>query len=919
MALGPGVALGHYEVVSSLGAGGMGEVWRARDTRLGREVALKVLPPAFALDPERMSRFGREARVLASLNHPHIGAIYGLEEADGVKALVLELIEGETLADRIARGPIPLDEALPIARQIAAALEAAHEQGIVHRDLKPANVKVKPDGTVKVLDFGLAKALQPQVGSAQGEPTHSPTITAPTQKGVILGTAAYMAPEQARGAPVDRRADVWAFGCVLFEMLAGKRPFVGADVTDILAAVLRSEPVWESLPASTPPSILKLLRRCLQKTPANRLRDIGDARLEIEDAIAGLSVTTEVRPFATTPVQSGGRLRAPVLFAGAVAALALGLLFGFLLWGRGNRPSQIASTAAVPARPATRTEVRLPESAPLALGTLYPLIGFEGQALALSPDGRHLVYVGVADAGTVLYHRDLTQTASPRPIPGTDGAYYAFFSPTSGELGFLTEDRVKKTTLEGGAATTLCRARAPVIASWIDETIYFSDRQGQILASVPATGGESTALFDNTERVGGFGLVTSVLPDGRAALVSRWSQESISSDFAEIRVISLDGRDDETLPVSGYAARYVPTGHLLFARGGKLLAAPFDVARRQLTGEARPVLDGITVESVFGNVQVAFAANGMVAFVPGGDLAAGRLAWVDRGGRGDFLGVAERVYGPFDVAPDDRRFAIQVADVRDYVSIWDAGVGGAGRDLASPASVGWPLWSPDGNALALSTWSPDRAASELLIQDLKSGATEKLLDDVYAHSWVEPGWVGVYRRRPSQVGVMNLAKREDDRWVRADPTGGSLGVSGAALSPDAAWIAYWSLEGTGKYQVWIERVDGADRRQVSTDGGLETLWCRKCGELFYRQGNRVLASRIDLEPGIVVGDPVQVFAAPDFVDSRGVSYRVSSDGQRLYYVRRTEPPVRDRIQIIHNWFDELEHLVPTPRRDEQEH
>jgi serine/threonine protein kinase len=317
MALGPGVTLGHYEVVASLGAGGMGEVWRARDTRLGREVALKVLPPAFASDPERMSRFGREARVLASLNHPHIGAIYGLEDADGVTALVLELIEGPTLADRIAPGPMPVDEALPIARQIAAALEAAHEQGIVHRDLKPANVKVKADGTVKVLDFGLAKALQPQVGSAAGEPTHSPTVTAPTQKGVILGTAAYMAPEQARGAPVDRRADVWAFGCVLFEMLAGRRPFVGADVTDTLAAVLRSEPVWESLPASTPPPILKLLRRCLQKTAANRLRDIGDARLEIEDAIAGLSVTTETRAVATAPAQTAGRrLRADRLGGG---------------------------------------------------------------------------------------------------------------------------------------------------------------------------------------------------------------------------------------------------------------------------------------------------------------------------------------------------------------------------------------------------------------------------------------------------------------------------------------------------------------------------------------------------------------------------------------------------------------------------
>jgi Tol biopolymer transport system component len=533
--------------------------------------------------------------------------------------------------------------------------------------------------------------------------------------------------------------------------------------------------------------------------------------------------------------------------------------------------------------------------------------------LTLSPDGRHLVYVGVAEGGTVLYHRDLTRTDDPRPIRGSEGAYHAFFSPSSTELGFLTEDRVKKTTLEGGAATTLCRARSPVLASWIGETIFFSDRQGQALASVPATGGESTALFDNMERLEAFGLVASMLPDGKAAFVSRWSQESISSDFSEIWVVSLDGREDEKLLLDGYAARYLPSGHLLFARGGKLLAAPFDLGRRTITGDAQPVLDGVVVESVFGNAQVAFANDGTVALVPGGDLAAGRLAWVDRDGQGGFLAVPEKVYGAFDLASDDRRFAVQVADVRDYVWIWDAEVGGVGRDLSSTASVGWPVWSPDGTALALSEWTSNSATSALTIQDPVSGASKRRLERVdgvvYPGSWVEPGRIGVWRRRPSAVGVVDLAADGDIRWVRED-AGGVLGVSGGSLSPDASWLAYWSIEGTGRYQVWIERVDGADRRQVSTDGGVETVWCRDCGELFYRQGNRFLASRIDLEPEVRIGDPKQVFIAPDFVDARGVNYRVSSDGQRLYYVRRTTPPVRDRIEIIHHWFDELARLAP---------
>jgi hypothetical protein len=896
----------------------MGEVWRARDPRLGRDVALKVLPAAFVADAERLARFEREAKVLASLNHPHIGGIYGLEEAvapDGgaVRALVLELVEGPTLADRIARGSIPIDEALPIARQIAEALEAAHEQGIIHRDLKPANVKVRPDGTVKVLDFGLAKALQPQLAAAESaDLSHSPTLTlggAATQMGVIVGTAAYMAPEQARGRSVDRRADIWAFGCVLFEMLSGRRAFAGADVSDTLAAVLRSAPEWEALPASTPRPIARLLRRCLEKTPEKRLRDIGDARLELEEALSVLTAGGEVSwPTARIAIRPPARA-ALVVLATAGSTLALGVLLGVLLGRGASRRTEAESAADALSRPTTHTAVNLPQSRPLALGTRYPFIGFERTALALSPNGRHLVYVGQEEDSTRLYHRDLTRPDDPRPIPGTEGALHAFFSPSSEELGFLTDDRVKKVALDGGASATLCRARAPGWGTWIEETIYFSHQLGAVLASVPATGGEPATLFDTVERFGRLGAVSSVLPDGRAVLVCLRPRGNSASNHAEIRVIGLDGRGEVTLPITGYAPRHVASGHLIFASAGSVLAAPFDLDSLKLLGDAVPVLDGVALESTSGILHAAFADNGTIAFVPGGDLATGRLAWVDRKGNGDFFEVADRIHGTFDLAADDRRFALQVADVRDYVSIWDAQIGGAGRDLPIPGTAGWPVWSPDGAALAVRSWTPERSELEPIIYEIASGAT-KDLPPVIVDSWVKPTRMGVFGSRPSRVGTLEVGSGEEPRWIREATSLGALGMIYASLSPDAAAIAYNSLEGTGRYQVWLERVDGGGRKQVSTDGGIEPVWCRDCGELFYRHRNRILASRVELASEVVAGDPREVFVAPDFVDTDGISFRVSSDGQKLYYVRRSKPPVRDRIHIVHNWFDELEAKAP---------
>ena len=490
MGLAPGTSIGHYDVTSLLGEGGMGQVWQATDTQLNRQVALKILPDAFASDPDRLARFKREAQILASLNHPNIAAIYGIEEAEGTRALVLELVEGPTLADRIAKGPIQLDEALPIAKQIAEALEAAHEAGVIHRDLKPANIKVREDGTVKVLDFGLAKALDPV---QEVDPSNSPTLTAAaTQMGVILGTAAYMSPEQARGSSVDRRADIWAFGAVLYEMLTGRRLFESGTVSDTLASVLKTDPDWDALSPLTPPAIRKLLLRCLRKDRSERLQHIGDARVEITEVQASPAAEA-IRPVP------GERIawRQMLAIGGAtfiVGAVATGLVMRQL---------------AVPEpRPVSRFAVRLS-------GDLFDRFA---PNLALSPDGQTLVYVAVTDGVQQLYERRIDQFEAA-PIRGTEGARHPFFSPEGEWVAFFAAGMLKKVPLAGGPPVSLCETPAEGGGSWTgDDTIVFGSRYSG-LSSVPAVGGNPEPLTElGPDEVGH--LSPQVLPDGKTVLFS---------------------------------------------------------------------------------------------------------------------------------------------------------------------------------------------------------------------------------------------------------------------------------------------------------------------------------------------------------------------------------------------------------------
>ena len=610
MGLAPGTRIGHYDVTALLGEGGMGQVWQATDTQLNRQVALKILPDAFAADPDRLARFTREAQILASLNHPNIAAIYGIEEAEGTRALVLELVEGPTLADRIAKGPIPLDEALPIAKQIAEALEAAHEQGVIHRDLKPANVKVKADGTVKVLDFGLAKAFQPDAGDPNM--SMSPTISltaAATQMGMVIGTAAYMSPEQAKGKVVDKRADVWAFGAVLYEMLTGTRPFVGDDVSKTLAHVIAIDPDWSALPKNVPPVLGTFLRGCLEKDPRERVRDIGDVRLAMEGAFetAGSAPSD---PVAVPQLQVWQR---PVPLA--LAGLALLVIGGLVVWSL--------------TRPAPPRMARFP--IPLAADQTFT---FTGRTLvAVSPDGSQVVYA----ANNSLWLRPVDQLQAVQ-VPGTEEGRGAFFSADGQSIGFWAPTQLKKVSVSGGAPVTLADVPAnPTGASWgADDMILYGQPDG--IWQVPGASGTPELLIpvDEGERIHG----PQMLPGGEWVLFTV-ATTGTSRDEAQIVVQSVTTRE-RTVLIAGRDGRYLPTGHLVYSLNSVLFAVPFDVGSRQVTGGPVPLVEGVREAASTGAAQFSVSTTGSLVYIPGsgGGTTVVTLTWVSRDG------IEERIPAP---------------------------------------------------------------------------------------------------------------------------------------------------------------------------------------------------------------------------------------------------------------------------------
>jgi len=906
MSLTPGSRLGAYEVVSQIGAGGMGVVYQARDTVLHRDVALKVLPESLAGDPDRLMRFEREAQALAALNHPNIAQIYGIEhfeptrtEGDGPppgneearpprQALVLEYVAGPTLADRINAGPIPLDEALPIARQIAEGLEAAHERGILHRDLKPANIKVRDDGTVKLLDFGLAKALAPDPASPEAaELANSPTLTArATEMGIVLGTAAYMAPEQAKGKAVDKRVDVWAFGCVLFEMLTGERAFAGETVPETLARVLEREPRWQALAADTPQALVGLLRRCLARDSGRRLHDIADARIEIEEIRVGLSEGA-----AAGRQSSRRRRRIPVTAVGLAGALLGALAVWFLVRPPPTEPA-----------PVTRFTISLPEG---------HLLGKPDHPLAISPDGTTLAYVVEVDGQRQLYVHDLSELQG-RPLAGTEDASNPFFSSDGRWVGFFADGRLKKVEISGARVGDLCEVPSWLCGGWsagalwgLDGRIIFAQGTPGGVARISDEGGV-TEILVKAEEPTRFAWWPQQLPDRRGLLLT--FTEGGKSELVALAPES-GARHTILREVRGpLQAAILDPDRLVYTEGGRIFAAPFDMADYEM-GTPVSVLDGVRTEPVFAGPIALFAlsASGTLAYVPQDTESDQELVWVNRDGHTSPSNVPPGVFYSHHVnlSPDGDRAVVQVL-TREGWNIWVFDMKrGTGTPLTSQDNNQNPIWTPDGR------WITYNSPSGLCrVRADGSGEPEELGRDGarFPSSWSPDGSVLAYFTM-GMDGENIYAEATDGTQAQQWALANEFDEYRPMFSPDGNWIAYVS-ERTGRPEVFVQAYpEPGPIHPISTAGGTLPRWSGDGRELFYRSGRRMVAVNIETEPEFKAELPRTLFET----DFEWDGFDVSSDGQRFLIMRGPEGRTRSEIRVILNWAEEVKRLVPTGR------
>jgi serine/threonine-protein kinase len=887
MAVPASTRLGPYEVLTPLGAGGMGEVYRARDTRLNREVALKVLPEAFAADPERMARFEREARVLAALNHPNIAAIHGFEDSHGKRAIIMELVPGLTLAERLSAGAIPLGEALPIANQLAEALEYAHECGVIHRDLKPANIKITPEGRVKVLDFGLAKALDVDDSGSSYDAAASPTLTiSATHAGVLMGTAAYMSPEQARGQASDKRSDIWGFGVIVYELLTGRQAFPGETISDTLASILKSDPDWQALPPGTPAPILRLLRRCMERDRKLRLHDIGDAQLEIREALnAAPEATTAPLP-VTRPTRTGS------LVAAMISVLVLITLAWLIM------RSTFLTSRPLGSEQLIRFRVAVPGD-----GFIKPAT--HSSNVAVSANGERLVYITGTSGNNELVHRSLA-SADPVVVRFLRGDLKApFLSPDGQWIGIFNTGKLKKVPVSGGPIETVCDVSSGHGGTWNRQgLIVFTASHSSGLSSVSDRGGPIRTL--TTPKIDGGELAhywPYFLPDDKTVLFTVIPRIGVTFDQARIESLRIDTGERRLIVQGGYAPRYLSSGHLVYARGGAMMMAPFDATKLSITGPAIKVLEGVRIDP-FDPPDFDVSLNGVMVYVPGKMfIPETRLVLADRTGATEDLTDINEPYvdGP-KFSPDGNRIAFSIGAEQSDVWTYDLRPRVLTRITHDGASTA-PAWSPDGRQIVFH--STNGATTSMFLAGADGHGEPALLTtrrNMLQSSFFRPDGrvIGFVEYDPHTLFDIWLLPLEGDRKPRPFLQTPAYETHGA-FAPSSRYIAYFSTESSSG-DVYIQALDGPGKWRVSRDGGGCPVWSSDGRELFYIAGRSLNVVTISAGPDPTPGTSRRLFEMNSGGSYGVCPYDIAPNGQRFVLVRGAQnPPPSNVFEVLVNW------------------
>lgn len=887
----PGAKIGHYEIRSKIGEGGMGEVYRARDTRLDREVAIKILPKNYSTDQSRLKRFEQEARATSALNHPNILTVFDIGTYEGAPFIVSELLAGQELREQLKDGPLTQRSAIDFAQQITQGLAAAHNKGITHRDLKPENLFVTTDGRLKILDFGLAK-LRPQ----RNEPISSEVATAKqiTDPGTVMGTVGYMSPEQVRGQDADYRSDIFSFGSILYEMLTSERAFHRETMAETMTAILKEEPPdLSEINDKINPALIRIVCRCLEKNPERRFQSASDLGFAIEASTA-ISSGSQIKPeISSIATDAGSRRRTWPLAAAIIVGLLVVASVGFLI-GR----SWFRTSTSSPVR-----RVTIPLSTPLAMAKYCPL-GIGRRAIAISPDGSSLVFAGEQNGKSQLFIRPL-DSFDARPILGTEGAYAPFFSPDGQSIAFFASNTLQKTSLSGGQPVKLAEARNSQGGTWANNTIVFADAEGTRLVSIPASGGEpktvgTLALLKQPDW--GFGN-PEFLPDGETVLLTVW--RSANPDNYRLAAFSLKAGKLQILLDGGIDAHYLTTGHLVYSRGATLMAVPFDVGTARTTGSGVTLVDGVRSEE-WGTVQYSVSRDGTLVYVSGGPAWIGKLVWADKNGSTTAIDAPPRAYLNPSLSPDGQRVALEISEATRDIHLLNFARGGLVRFTNVAANI-CPHWSADGTHVTFARQTEN--GFDTVSKAIDSGA-----ETILMHR--DNGEIQTFSPDDRSILYMHVAPETSlDLWVRVGDEQPQPWLMTkfsellASYSPDGKYIAYSSDE-SGQYEIYVRPASGEGAKwQISTEGGEEPLWSRDGHQLFYRNGQKWMAVDVVTAQDFKNGTPRLLFEGP-YLNIPGFSYDVAKDGRFLMIEENHKQPTTLQVQAIFNWGEEVKRRIP---------